>query len=350
MNDMRAVRLHATSAGQTPATIEIDDVDRPVTKSGEVLLQVHACGLCGLDRQLIDGSLGNSRLPLTLGHEAAGVIAEVGPGVADWQPGDRVAALTVRGCLICPYCRGGRENLCRDSDQPGITSDGAMAEYVAVASEALVPIPAAVTFGQAAIATDAVATPYHALKRAGVGPELSLAVHGLGNHGMHAVILAKLAGAHVIGVDIDEARLDLALELGADDVIDARQPNPGEAVRALTGGGVDRSLEIVGSPDAMREAMASLRPGGRAVIVGLGTDTLDRLDASRLVANELELVGSYGSTAQDVGELFDLLDDGRLHLVLPQLPDVPLSEASDAIIQFAADTRRQPTFVVAPQA
>jgi alcohol dehydrogenase, propanol-preferring len=179
--------------------------------------------------------------------------------------------------------------------------------------------------------TDAVATPYHALKRGGVGEGSTVAVFGLGGLGMHAVLLAKLAGAEVVGIDVDDVNLQRALDWGADEVVHAGDGRPARRIRELTEGGVDRSFEFVGLAATVDQAVKCLRPGGRATIVGLGPEPLATLPIARFVAQETEVVGSFGSTHQDLGELFDLVEEGRLDLSRSVTDVLPLDELPAAL-------------------
>lgn len=312
---MRAARLHRPRSADQPADVRIDEVPVPEPGPTEVLVAIRACGVCASDLHVVQGVTPHGpQLPQILGHEPAGVVAAVGDDVASWQPGDRVAVIMGRACRTCVYCQSGRENLCRQLSIPGIDADGAQAEYAVADQDALVPIPGSVAFEHAAIVTDAVATPYHALKRGGTGDGVVCAVFGLGGLGMHAVQLAKLAGATVIGVDLDPVNLERAREWGADDVVDASDGKPAKAIRALTGGGVDRSFEFVGAVDTVDQAVKCLAPGGRATVVGLTPERMQLLPEALFVAQELEVVGSFGSTPQDLNELVDLLESGRLDL------------------------------------
>ena len=141
-----------------------------------------------------------------------------------------------------------------------------------------------------------------------------MAVFGLGGLGMHAVQLARLAGASVIGVDLDPVALQRALDWGADEVVDAADGGGWAQVKALTEGGVDRSLEFVGLQSTASAAIKALRPGGRATLVGISRERLATMPLGLFVAQELEVVGSFGATMQDVNELIDLAEDGRLDL------------------------------------
>ncbi|MFP5310371.1 MAG: alcohol dehydrogenase catalytic domain-containing protein [Actinomycetes bacterium] len=312
---MRAARLHRVRTPDAPEDLRVDEVPVPRPCPGEVLVRVLACGVCASDLHVVQGVTPHGpSLPQVLGHEAAGEVAAVGEGVEGWLPGDRVVPLMGRPCSICGYCRIGRENLCRQLQVAGIDTDGAMAEYVLADPRWLAPVPSTIPAAHAAILSDAVATPYHALKRAGVGEGVVTVVVGLGGLGMHAVQLAALAGATVVGVDVDPVNLERAREWGADEVVDARDGDAARAVRELTDGGADVALEFVGRTDTVATSVKSLRPGGRAAIVGLTPARMELLPTALFVANELEVVGSFGSTAADLNELVDLVEAGRLDL------------------------------------
>jgi alcohol dehydrogenase, propanol-preferring len=312
---MRAARLHRPRSAAAAEDVRIDTIPLPSPGRGEVLVRIRACGVCASDLHVVAGITPHGpELPQILGHEPAGEVAAVGEQVEDWMVGDRVALLAARPCGRCGYCLAGRENLCPSVEVAGVDTHGAQAEYALADARYLAPIPAGLPFEQAAIVTDAVATPYHALKRGGVGEGTSVAVFGLGGLGMHAVLLAKLAGAHVIGVDVDEVNLQRALDWGADEAVDATDGRPSRRIRELTEGGVDRSFEFVGLAETLDQAVKSLRPGGRATIAGLGPSAISTVPIARFVSQETELVGAFGSTPQDLGELFDLIDDGRLDL------------------------------------
>jgi D-arabinose 1-dehydrogenase-like Zn-dependent alcohol dehydrogenase len=315
VSSMRAVRLHRVRTPDAPEVLRLDEVDTPEPGPGEVLVRVRACGVCASDLHVVQGTTPHGgALPQILGHEPSGEVAAVGDGVEGWLAGDRVALLMARPCGRCGTCSVGRENLCEQLTVPGIDTDGAFADHVLADPRYLVPVPSTVPFEQAAILTDAVATPYHALKRGGIGDGVTAAVFGLGGLGMHAVQLARLAGASVIGVDVDAVNLARALEWGADEVVDASDGQAARRIRELTGGGVDRAFEFVGDPGTIDQALKSCRPGGRATIVGLTPARMQLMPAALFVAGELELVGSFGSTPQDLNELIDLVDAGRLDL------------------------------------
>lgn len=312
---MLAARLHRPRSEGQAEDVRIDEVPVPSPGPGEVLVEIKACGICASDLHVVQGVTPHGpNLPQTLGHEPAGIIAAAGEGVEGWLPGDRVSFLMAQACGTCAYCVAGRESLCAELRVPGVDGDGAQAHYAIAHQRFLTPIPSTIPFEQAAILTDAVATPYHALKRGGVGEGVTCAIFGLGGLGMHAVALAKLTGAYVIGIDLDPVNLERALDWGADEVVDARDGKPARAIKTLTGGGVDRSFEFVGANTTVDQALKALKPGGRATVVGLTPQPLALMPSALFVASELELVGSFGSTPQDLDELVDLVDSGRLDL------------------------------------
>lgn len=312
---MRAARLHRVRSQDEPEVISIDEVPVPEPGEGEALVRIAACGICASDLHVVDGTTPSGPTPLVLGHEAAGVVEGVGEGVGSRAPGDRVALLMGRACGACPACAAGRESLCERLMIPGIDRDGVQAEYAVALERDLLPVPDGIPLEQAAILTDAVATPFHAMRRSGLEPGMSVAIYGLGGLGMHAVLLARALGASwIAGVDLDPANLERAQAWGADEAIDAGDGRPAREVRARSGGGVDRAFEFVGSPASQSQAVKSLRPGGRATIVGLTPQPLDLLPAALLVSGELEVVGSFGSSRSDLEELLDMVGRGDLAL------------------------------------
>lgn len=343
---MRAARLHALPTQDALPDVRIDEVPVPRPGPGEVVVRVLACGVCASDLHVVAGVTPAGELPQVLGHEAAGDVAAVGEGVQDWLVGDRVLVLPAWPCGRCQYCLGGRENLCRNLAVPGVDVDGAQAEYTRADARVLTHVPRSVPVEQAAILVDAVATPYHALKRAGVTQGSTVAIVGLGGLGMHAVQLARLAGAAtVIGVDVDEVNLQRAVDWGADAVVDASDGKPARRVRELTEGGVEKAIEFVGRNETIDQSVKMLAPGGRAVVVGLTPEALETLPSALLVSNELEVVGSFGSTMQDVDELVDLLDAGRLDLSRSVTHTYDLDGFPDALRQLA-ERRDHPVRIV----
>jgi alcohol dehydrogenase, propanol-preferring len=308
MSYMRALRLHAV--GYPP---RVEDVPVPVPDPGWVRVRIRACGVCGSDVHVLHGLTPTGPLPLTLGHEPSGVVDAMGDGVAGWTVGQRVAVTAGYGCDECAFCASGHANLCPHSVIPGIHRDGSQAEYVVVPARALVALPDTVDFATGAILMDAVATPYHAIRQAGVRAGDTVAIFGLGGLGLHAAaILQQVIGAEVVGVDVRPSALKRARRFGVQDVVDASGGKSAAQMRAA--GGVDHTFEFVGDPRVVDQAVKALRPGGTCTVVGITAEKLQLLPQVLLVENELRVQGSYGSTYAELVELVELVADGRLDL------------------------------------
>jgi propanol-preferring alcohol dehydrogenase len=332
---MAAVRF--TGVGEPVVLIE-EDVPEP--GPGEVRVAVRACGICGSDLHIVDGTTPTSRLPITLGHEPAGVVDAIGPAVTGLQIGQPVAIAAFHGCGRCRHCEAGRDNLCTQRQVLGVDRPGAQAEYVVVPARIAVPLPGNLDFVTGAIATDAVATPFHAIQISGVRRGQTAVVYGLGGLGLHAVmILRQVVGAHVIGVDTYPGALERAEAFGAHAVIDQSATAPARAVRALTDGGADVAFEFVGAPPVVEQALKSLRPGGTCVAVGVGPDALHLgVRQETLVGRELRLQGAFGYTLPELRELLQLLGDGVLDVTGTVTHRLPLTRTTDGLEILRAKT------------
>jgi len=323
---MKAAVFHGS--GQ-PLTIT--DVPVPEPKAGEVLIRVAACGLCHTDLHYMDHGVPTFKAPpLILGHEAAGTVARLGPDVTGRAVGDRVLAPSVWACGCCRFCRSGRENLCADLVMPGNHVDGAFAEFLVVPAKELVPLPASIPLERACVIADAVSTPYHAVKQRGrVQPGDAVAVVGCGGVGLNVVQCAALAGATVIAVDLNDARLALAKRLGARYTLNpAATERVDKEVRKLSDGGVDVAFEAIGNPKTIDLAFTLLRKGGRLVVIGF-CGAPAPINVGKLMFYELELVGSLGCGAGLYPELVGLVEPGRLVLDLIVSGTFPLERIND---------------------
>ena len=325
---MLAARFHSVSA-----PLNIEDCPLPALQPGEVLVLVLACGVCGSDLHMWHGSVPVRRRPITLGHEIAGSVAACGPECGSWKDGDPVIVRAGAGCGTCPYCQSGRDNLCPNQRVLGMDENGGFAQYVKAPADSLVPLPEGVPFEVAAILSDAVATPYHALaQRGALQSGESVAVFGCGGLGTHAVQLARLLGAGiVIAVDVRAGPLERARALGADEVVNASQDDPAKAVRRRTGDGVDLAVECVGRAESIAQAVRSLRPGGRAVLVGMGQEPITLPPPARFAWREYAVLGSFGSTRADLDAVVELVRSGRLDLSGSISARLPLAEANRAL-------------------
>ncbi len=313
---MRAARYFG------PHDFRLVEVERPVPAAGEVLLRVRAAGLCHSDLHVIHDELGGYPIPapLTLGHEICGEAVELGPGVGGIELGRRYAVFGPVGCGQCLYCRTGRDNLCTQSQWIGIARDGGYAEYVAVPAGALVPVPEGVSDAEAAVATDAALTSYHALVTVGrLQPGEGVAIIGVGGLGLNAVQLAKALGAVVLAIDLDERKLALARQHGAAVGLDSRQLDPQHVP-------LDRPLtlvaDFVGSDQTKLLAQQLVARGGRVVLVGLAS-VGGPLLGLRDIVDEIAVLGSFWGTKRELATVLDLIARG---IVRPRVETHPLEE------------------------
>jgi L-iditol 2-dehydrogenase len=269
----------------------------------DVLVQVSACGICGSDVHGMDGSTGRRQPPIIMGHEASGVVADVGRAVEGWRAGDRITFDSTVYCGHCHFCRQGRINLCDNRRVLGVSCDdyrqhGAFADYVVVPQHILYRLPEAVSFEQGAM-VEAVSIAVHAVARTAVSLDDSALVVGTGVIGLLVVQALRAAGCGtIVAVDIDEARLKMAAELGADRTIDSQSGDVVEEILALTGGrGADIAFEVVGITSTLQIAVDALRKGGQLTLVGNLSPTVD-FPLQAVVTREATVLGSCASSGE----------------------------------------------------
>ena len=306
------------------AKLEVREVPIPEPGAGQVLIRMQASGLCHTDIHAANGDWPvKPEPPFIPGHEGIGTVERLGPGASLHQVGDRVAiAWLGSACGHCAHCVSGWETLCESQQNSGYSVNGAWAEYAIADDRYVVTVPSAVTSFDAAPLTCAGVTTFKAVKVSGIQPGETTAVFGIGGLGHLAVQYARILGGQVIAVDIEDAKLDLARELGADHVVNARQADPVEAIRQL--GGADVAVSLATSPRAFEQAFGSLRRGGRLVCVALpanGTMSIPNFDT---VIGGKSIIGSIVGTRKDLSDVFALHGAGRTKVVAQacQLEDV----------------------------
>jgi alcohol dehydrogenase, propanol-preferring len=322
---MRAAIFYEASA-----PLAVRDWADPVPNHDEILVRVAACGLCHTDLHYIDHGVPTAKQPpLILGHEATGIVAQLGEGATNVRVGDRVLLPAVLPCGSCSACRSGRENICLHMRMLGNDVDGAYAEFVTAPAKDVFILPDEIPLVEGCIIADAVTTPYHAVKnRAEVRPGDTVVVYGCGGVGLNVVQFANLAGGIVIAVDVAEEKLAHARRLGATAVINPAQASAGvaKAVRKLTAGvGADIAIEAIGNPATMKEAFGTLRPGGRLVVVGY-SDHEVALNAGRVMYREMEIRGSLGCRPVDYPRVIELARTGRIEVASLVTARFPLAE------------------------
>jgi alcohol dehydrogenase len=336
--------------------LAVREVELAEPGQGEILVSIMAAGLCHSDLSVIDGNRPRP-LPMVLGHEAAGIVERLGPGVENLSVGDHVVFVFVPSCGVCGACIVGRPALCvpgaaangagvllsgeRRLAETGASSErelnhhlgvSAFAEFATVSSHSVVKVDRDLPFEHAALFGCAVLTGVGAVMNgARISPGDRIAVIGLGGVGMAAVLGARAAGAEqIVAVDISREKLNIAKSLGATDTFEATQDGVADSIRQATGGGVDHAIELAGAVPALQLAYQIVRRGGQLTTGGLPSATaLFPIPAASLVADEKAVRGSYlGSCipARDIPRFIRLFKRGLLPVDLLLTKEMPLSE------------------------
>ena len=367
---MKAIRL--VQVGQP---LQEQEVPFPEVGPADVLVRVRAAGICHSDAHYRAGTSRVHPLPMTLGHEVAGVVERVGEGVDHLQPGDRVCLHYMVTCGHCEYCNAGQEQFCTSGQMIGKHRDGGYAEYIAIPARSVFKLPGEIPFEAGAVMMCSSATAFHALHKARLQPGETVAVFGVGGLGMSAVQLAFAMGAlQVFAVDINATRLQLAAGFGATPVDahagdaheggahegdahegdtheggahegHARASDAAQQVRQLTHGrGVDVAVELIGLPQTMRQAVQSLAVQGRAALAGITRQTFEVAPYDELINREAEVIGVSDHLAQELPLLLELARRGRLDLSKVVTRTLPLKSgavnaALDSLDRFGEGVR-----------
>jgi alcohol dehydrogenase len=320
--------------------LTVAEVPDPTCPADGVVLRVLACGVCRSDWHAWTGA-DPVPLPHVLGHELCGEVAAIGPDVRGWQVGDRAVAPFILACGRCADCAAGHQTVCAHQLLPGFTVPGAYAELVALpyADHNLVRLPEGLDVALAAALGCRATTAWHALTgRAALAGGEWLAVVGAGGVGIAALLLGRALGARVVVVDVVPDRLAYAAALGAEASVDAREEDPAEAVREITGGGAHVAVEAVGVAETTAVSIRSLRALGRHVQVGMpaGEHTAMTLPMDVVYARQLALYGTRGMPAWRFPSLLSLIGSGRVDLAPLVARRVPLSAAGAELAAFDA--------------
>ncbi|ADP11861.1 alcohol dehydrogenase [Erwinia sp. Ejp617] len=303
---------------------QVDVVEKTLRalQHGEALLTMECCGVCHTDLHVKNGDFGD-KTGVILGHEGIGVVKSVGPGVTSLKPGDRASvAWFFKGCGHCEYCNSGIETLCREVVNAGYTADGGMAEECIVVADYAVKVPDGLDPAVASSITCAGVTTYKAVKISGISPGKWLVVYGLGGLGNLALQYAKnVFNAKVIAVDVSDAQLKFAEEMGADMVINSRNEDAARLIQQRTGGAHAAVVTAVAKA-AFNSAVDAMRAGGRIVAVGLPPESMS-LNIPRLVLDGIQVVGSLVGTREDLAEAFQFAAEGK---VVPKVTRRPLQD------------------------
>jgi S-(hydroxymethyl)glutathione dehydrogenase / alcohol dehydrogenase len=352
------MRFRAAVLREPRSPLVVEEVELAPPHDDEVLVRVAAAGVCHSDVRLADGELGEGRWPLVMGHEGAGVVVSVGCEVTHVAPGDHVGFCIVPACRACDECRAGRFNLCipaGENGPHGVLMDGTsrlslpdgaplqhalmtacFAEHTVVPAAGAVPLPSGLPLWQASLLGCGVVTAFGAVRNAAqVASGESAAVIGCGGVGLQVVAALRLAGASpIVAVDLDPAKLELALQRGATHAVESGSATTVARVARLTGRGADHVFEVVGRPETMRLAWDCLRPGGTAVVVGLAPKGDEVALPAIEFLSDRGIRGSYygsGDAAADLPRLAELALAGELDLGGVVTAVEPLEAVNDAL-------------------
>jgi len=311
----------------------------------DILVRVRAAGICHSDAHYRAGRSVVRPLPLTLGHEVAGLVEKVGGEISQFRVGDRVCLHYLATCGDCAYCQRGTEQFCLSGSMMGKYRDGGYAEFLVMPARSVFRLPDEVPFEQGAILMCSSATALHALNKSRLRPGESVAIFGAGGLGLSAILLARVFGAaRIFAVDIAGPKLERAARFGAVP-INARNCDPVEKLKRETGGrGVDVALELIGLPLTMRQSVTSLAIQGRAVLAGITEQKFEVAPYGEILNKEAEIIGVSDHLAQELPQLLEwartrVLDlSGVITRVVP-LEAAAVNSVLDELEKFAVDGR-----------
>jgi len=313
------MRMRAMVVNKWGDSFKMENRPDPEPSPGEAVMKVRAAG-AGLTLVTMRTGVFGGEAPRVMGHELGGDIVAVGDGVTNISIGDRCAVYFYLNCGHCRWCRNGRETLCENTGGfVGVHRDGGYADYVCLPSGNFLTIPEGLDYEGAAIAADAVNTPWHCMReRAKINPHDDVLIVGAGGGvGIHGVQVAKLFGARVIAADISEEKLELATQWGADEVINVREINDFTSeIKKLTGGkGVDAAVDFHGAAETFQSCIDSLAIAGRAVVIGAHPGDV-KVNPINLILNEQIVTGSRHSTRAELIETMEVMARGVIKPVV----------------------------------
>ena len=321
-------------------SVEVRNVPNPKVSKDSVIVKVEATGICRSDWHGWMGHDPDIILPHVPGHELAGIILEIGSEIRNFKIGDRVTVPFVSGCGHCPECISGNHQVCDNQFQPGFTAWGSFAEFVEIkyADINLVKLPKEIDFVTAASLGCRFITSFRAVIDQGkVAAGQWVAVHGCGGVGLSAIMIAAAAGANVIAVDIDDEKLQLAKKVGAVILINAKKVGlVSEEIKNITVRGAHLSIDALGSQETCFNSVSCLRKRGKHIQVGLmtGDHKHPKIPMDKVVANELEIIGSHGMQAFRYSEMFEMIKTGKLKPELLVGKTISLEEAPKALMKM----------------
>jgi alcohol dehydrogenase, propanol-preferring len=318
----------------------IEDVPVPVPGPGEILVKTKACGVCHTDLHAASGDWPVKPVPPFIpGHEVAGVVAALGPGVTDFKIGDAVGVAWLHdACMRCEYCETGWETLCEHQHNTGYSVNGGFAEYVIASAAFAARLPASIDFAAIAPVLCAGVTTYKGLKETEARPGDWVAISGVGGLGHIAIQYAKAMGLKVVGLDLAEDKLQLAKATGADHVVNVLAPDAVEKVLGATGGGAHGILVTAVSTGAFAQALKMVRRKGTVALVGLppGEFPTPIFD---VVLKRITVRGSIVGTRRDLDEAIAFASEGKVHAEITRAPLAEINTIFDRMKSGKIDGR-----------
>ncbi len=337
---MKAVRFVGVKQA-----LEMQDIPIPEIGERDILVKVKAAGICHSDAHYRGGISPVKPVPLTLGHEVAGVVEKIGKQVTNVKVGDRVCLHYNITCGDCYHCSTGNDQFCEKVLMLGHYTNGGYAEYIAIPARNAIHLPDEIPFEQGATLMCASATAFHALKKSRIRAGERVAIFGVGGLGQSAIQLAKAFGAiEVFAIDINREKLNLAKSYGAIPV-NARDVNPVDEIKKLTNNkGVDVAIEMIGLSQTMKQAIQIAGVMGRVVIVGLSSQPIEVNTYTEILGNEVELIGSNDHHLAELPLLVDLarrkiLDTSKIVTKTVPLDAEEINQVLDNLENFSSDVR-----------
>lgn len=330
-----------------PNQIILKEFPIPIPEAGEVRVRVEASAICRTDLTLYHGaSAFDDNKEVIAGHEPAGIVDQVGSGVRHVKEGDRVAIYLAVGCGKCEYCKSGYIMHCKSMECIGFHRHGGDAEYIVVPEINCLPIPDELSFEEATISLDVIGTLFNAQKRLNVSGQDTVVIFGMGPMGLGGVMVAKAFGARVVAVDIIKNRLELALKVGADEVINGLEQDPARTVWDLTGRGASVTIDCTGNPEAQKASLEAAGIFGRVAWIGGSAETT--INPRKLFTRkQLKLIGSWYFNIADYHKITELILQKEMPLESVITHRFPLEEAEKAFTLF--DQRKTGKVIFLPQ-
>lgn len=313
--------------------LKVEEVELPQVGEDDVLVDVKAAGICHSELHVINGIFHPATPPpITLGHEASGIITSKGKNVKNVEIGDRVGIDYVLSCGTCSFCLAGKDNLCDNFKVMMVNADGSWVEKIVVPKRHVHILPKNLGFAEGAIMNCAVFTSYHAAKLANLQTGETALVYGLGGVGINLVQWARIFGAtDIIAVDLEDEKLKLAKQKGATGTVNPRNGDPVKQIRDMTNGGVDTAFEVIGLVDTTRKTLASIKKGGKAVLVGMCFDNVPISTVNDVMTPEIKIMSPQDHVKSEIPQVIRYIESGRFDLGGVVSHKLPLTKANEGV-------------------